>query len=50
MEVVLQAGDAGDWVYKGEGEANLMLSYICSSPFMVCSALRRLFLVCLLVT
>jgi inositol-pentakisphosphate 2-kinase len=39
MEVVLQAGDAGDWVYKGEGAANLILSYTGSSPSMVRSAL-----------
>jgi inositol-pentakisphosphate 2-kinase len=39
MEVVLQAGDADDWVYKGEGAANLILSYTGSSPSMVRSAL-----------
>jgi hypothetical protein len=39
MEGVLQAGDAKDWVYKGEGAANLILSYTGSSPSMVCADL-----------
>lgn len=39
MEGVLQAGDAKDWVYKGEGAANLILSYTGSSPAMVCTDL-----------
>lgn len=42
----MQAGDAADWVYKGEGAANLILSYTGSSPSMVCSALSRLVLLC----
>uniref|UniRef100_A0ACD5UDV4 Uncharacterized protein n=1 Tax=Avena sativa TaxID=4498 RepID=A0ACD5UDV4_AVESA len=39
-EVVLQAGDAHDWVYKGEGAANLILSYTGSSPSMLGKVLR----------
>jgi inositol-pentakisphosphate 2-kinase len=37
MDGVLQAADAKDWVYKGEGAANLILSYTGSSPTMVCA-------------
>ncbi|XP_051219612.1 inositol-pentakisphosphate 2-kinase IPK1 [Lolium perenne] len=40
MDVLLQAGDAGDWVYKGEGAANLILSYTGSSPSMLGKVLR----------
>ncbi|KAM0866741.1 hypothetical protein ACQ4PT_042419 [Festuca glaucescens] len=40
MDVVLQAGDADDWVYKGEGAANLILSYTGSSPSMLGKVLR----------
>jgi inositol-pentakisphosphate 2-kinase len=40
MEGVLQAGDAKDWVYKGEGAANLILSYTGSSPSMHGKVLR----------
>lgn len=40
MEVVLQARDAKDWVYKGEGAANLILSYTGSSPSMLGKVLR----------
>jgi len=40
MEGVLQAGDAKDWVYKGEGAANLILSYTGSSPSMLGKVLR----------
>ncbi|CAM0902185.1 unnamed protein product [Alopecurus aequalis] len=39
-EVVLQARDADDWVYKGEGAANLILSYAGSSPSMLGKVLR----------
>jgi hypothetical protein len=39
VEGVLQARDAEDWVYKGEGAANLILSYTGSSPSMVCTDL-----------
>jgi inositol-pentakisphosphate 2-kinase len=35
MDAVLQAGDAKEWAYKGEGAANLILSYTGSSPSMV---------------
>lgn len=38
--MVLQAGDAGDWVYKGEGAANLILTYTGSSPSMLGKVLR----------
>uniref|UniRef100_A0A0E0PF72 Inositol-pentakisphosphate 2-kinase IPK1 n=2 Tax=Oryza TaxID=4527 RepID=A0A0E0PF72_ORYRU len=40
MEVVLHEGDAKDWVYKGEGAANLILSYTGSSPSMLGKVLR----------
>lgn len=40
MEAVLQAVDAEDWVYKGEGAANLILSYTGSSPSMLGKVLR----------
>lgn len=36
MEVVLEAKDAGDWTYRGEGAANLVLAYTGSSPSFVC--------------
>lgn len=38
--VHLGAEDAKDWAYKGEGAANLVLSYCGSSPFMVGKVLR----------
>ncbi|GJN26152.1 hypothetical protein PR202_gb14061 [Eleusine coracana subsp. coracana] len=40
MDAVLQAGDAKDWAYKGEGAANLILSYTGSSPSMLGKVLR----------
>ncbi|KAL6844428.1 hypothetical protein ACP4OV_026101 [Aristida adscensionis] len=40
MDGVLEAGDAEDWVYKGEGAANLILSYTGSSPSMLGKVLR----------
>lgn len=40
MDGILQAGDAKDWVYKGEGAANLILSYTGSSPSMLGKVLR----------
>ncbi|KAF7051583.1 hypothetical protein CFC21_059810 [Triticum aestivum] len=40
MEVALQACDAADWVYKGEGAANLILSYTGSSPSMLGKVMR----------
>ncbi|KAL5215516.1 hypothetical protein ABZP36_006917 [Zizania latifolia] len=40
MEVVLHEVDAKDWVYKGEGAANLILSYTGSSPSMLGKVLR----------
>lgn len=33
--VVLDEKDAGDWVYRGEGAANIVLSYTGSSPLFV---------------
>ncbi|XP_020403557.1 inositol-pentakisphosphate 2-kinase IPK1 isoform X1 [Zea mays] len=40
MNGVLQAADAKYWVYKGEGAANLILSYTGSSPTMLGKVLR----------
>uniref|UniRef100_A0A8R7TUV7 Inositol-pentakisphosphate 2-kinase n=1 Tax=Triticum urartu TaxID=4572 RepID=A0A8R7TUV7_TRIUA len=40
MEVALQAYDVADWVYKGEGTANVILSYTVSSPSMLGKGLR----------
>ncbi|KAG5538484.1 hypothetical protein RHGRI_019158 [Rhododendron griersonianum] len=37
MEVVLELKDADDWIYRGEGAANLVLAYSGSSPTFVCS-------------
>jgi hypothetical protein len=38
MEVTLSEKDADDWVYRGEGAANLVLAYIGSSPAFVRSS------------
>ncbi|XP_058224769.1 inositol-pentakisphosphate 2-kinase-like isoform X1 [Rhododendron vialii] len=35
MEVVLELKDADDWIYRGEGAANLVLAYSGSSPTFV---------------
>lgn len=35
MEVKLQQNDAADWIYRGEGAANLVLGYTGSSPAFV---------------
>ncbi|KAG5538483.1 hypothetical protein RHGRI_019157 [Rhododendron griersonianum] len=35
MEVVLELKDADDWIYRGEGDANLVLAYSGSSPTFV---------------
>ncbi|KAF5740786.1 inositol-pentakisphosphate 2-kinase-like isoform X1 [Tripterygium wilfordii] len=40
MEVVLQEKDAADWVYRGEGGANLVLAYCGSSPAFVGKVMR----------
>ncbi|KAJ0750769.1 putative inositol-pentakisphosphate 2-kinase [Helianthus annuus] len=34
-ELILEAKDAGDWIYRGEGAANLILSYTGSSSSFV---------------
>ncbi|KAE9444708.1 hypothetical protein C3L33_23394, partial [Rhododendron williamsianum] len=34
---VLELKDADDWIYRGEGAANLVLAYSGSSPTFVCS-------------
>lgn len=41
-ELILEAKDAGDWIYRGEGAANLILSYTGtgSSPRFVGKVLR----------
>ncbi|KAL6995715.1 Inositol-pentakisphosphate 2-kinase [Sarracenia purpurea var. burkii] len=40
MELVLDQKDAGDWVYRGEGAANLILAYNGSSPAFIGKVLR----------
>ncbi|CAL0327019.1 unnamed protein product [Lupinus luteus] len=40
MEVILKENDAADWVYRGEGAANLVLSYIGSSPLFIGKVMR----------
>lgn len=37
VELVLEAKDAADWIYRGEGALNIVLSYIGSSPNFVIS-------------
>lgn len=39
MEVILREKDAGEWVYRGEGAANLVLAYTGSSPTFVRSSI-----------
>lgn len=40
MELILEAKDASDWIYRGEGAANLILSYTGSSHPFVGKVLR----------
>ncbi|PKU63152.1 inositol-pentakisphosphate 2-kinase IPK1 isoform X1 [Dendrobium catenatum] len=40
MAITLTSDDAKDWIYKGEGGANLVLGYCGSSPFLVGKVLR----------
>ncbi|XP_062022108.1 inositol-pentakisphosphate 2-kinase-like [Rosa rugosa] len=40
MEVVLEKKDAAEWVYRGEGAANLVLAYIGSSPAFIGKVMR----------
>ncbi|KAL8148582.1 inositol-pentakisphosphate 2-kinase-like isoform X1 [Apium graveolens] len=40
MEMILEARDAGEWAYRGEGAANLVLSYTGSYPPFVGKVLR----------
>ncbi|KAF7140690.1 hypothetical protein RHSIM_Rhsim06G0029700 [Rhododendron simsii] len=40
MEVVFEQKDASDWIYRGEGAANLVLAYDGSSPAFVGKVLR----------
>ncbi|XP_071704263.1 inositol-pentakisphosphate 2-kinase-like [Rutidosis leptorrhynchoides] len=40
MELILEAKDANEWIYRGEGAANLILSYTGSSPYFVGKVLR----------
>ncbi|XP_058220772.1 inositol-pentakisphosphate 2-kinase-like isoform X1 [Rhododendron vialii] len=40
MEVVFEQKDASDWIYRGEGAANLVLAYNGSSPAFVGKVLR----------
>jgi inositol-pentakisphosphate 2-kinase len=37
MELTLTEEDAANWVYRGEGAANIVLSYTGSSPSYVSS-------------
>ncbi|KAI4336857.1 hypothetical protein L6164_015334 [Bauhinia variegata] len=40
MEVILKEKDAADWVYRGEGAANLVLAYVGSSPAFIGKVMR----------
>ncbi|KAF8405267.1 hypothetical protein HHK36_010168 [Tetracentron sinense] len=40
MEVVLEGKDAVDWIYRGEGAANLVLGYTGSSPAFIGKIIR----------
>lgn len=40
MELILRAEDSKDWVYKGEGAANIVLSYIGSADYLLGKVLR----------
>lgn len=40
MELILEAKDANEWTYRGEGSENLILSYTGSSPCFVGKVLR----------
>ncbi|XP_020573960.1 inositol-pentakisphosphate 2-kinase IPK1-like isoform X2 [Phalaenopsis equestris] len=40
MAMTLTSEDAKDWSYKGEGGANIVLSYCGSTPFLVGKVLR----------
>lgn len=40
MDVVLDQNDAADWIYRGEGAANLVLAYTGSSPAFVGKVMR----------
>ncbi|KAF3446350.1 hypothetical protein FNV43_RR11529 [Rhamnella rubrinervis] len=40
MEVILEQKDAADWVYRGEGAANLVLAYTGSSPTFMGKVMR----------
>lgn len=35
MDQVLEEKDAADWVYRGEGAANIVVAYNGSSPALV---------------
>uniref|UniRef100_A0A2P2MT07 Inositol-pentakisphosphate 2-kinase n=1 Tax=Rhizophora mucronata TaxID=61149 RepID=A0A2P2MT07_RHIMU len=40
MEVKLKEKDAADWVYRGEGAANIVLAYAGSSPAFIGKVMR----------
>ncbi|KAK1407974.1 hypothetical protein QVD17_39602 [Tagetes erecta] len=40
VELVLEATDATDWIYRGEGGLNIVLAYIGSSPNFIGKVLR----------
>ncbi|XP_020425159.1 inositol-pentakisphosphate 2-kinase [Prunus persica] len=40
MEVILDKKDAGDWIYRGEGAANLVLGYSGSTPSFTGKVMR----------
>lgn len=40
MELILRAEDSKDWVYKGEGASNIVLSYNGSSSYLLGKVLR----------
>ncbi|KAJ4962394.1 hypothetical protein NE237_022333 [Protea cynaroides] len=41
MEVVLEEKDVADWIYRGEGAANLVLAYTGSSPDFVLLRIQK---------
>lgn len=43
-KLILEEKDAVDWIYRGEGAANLILAYTGSSPAFVSTSTNPFFL------